>query len=384
MNPPDVLGASLLRLPRAWIDALATAAVGLRSASDEAVELRARPVVPDADAEPPFEPRRDTCAWCGARSLEPLLEVPDLLQQKPGTYHLDECQSCGHVFQNPQLAPAGLDHIYQDAYHGLGGEMAELMQAKCAEAYWGRANAVARFTEPARWLDVGSSYGHFFLAARRLFPKTTFDAVDMGDAVDEGHRRGWIDHVHQGFFLDLVDGLPTYDVVSMHHYLEHTRDPLEELAAVKKVLEPGGYLMIELPDQENPWARRLGRYWWQWGQPQHLNFMPCDNLVAELETMGFEVLSVERGGPSFGNDLTVGLLFWAQSVSRSTLAPWLPPPTLAERVRRAATVGAVLPALVVAQIVDRVDLAQVKKNDSVSNVYRVVARRSDQAEPADQ
>jgi hypothetical protein len=44
----------------------------------------------------------------------------------------------------------------------------------------------------------------------------------------------------------------------------------------------------------------------------------------------------------------------------------------------------VLPALVVAQIVDRIDLAQVKKNDSVSNVYRVVARRSDQAEPADQ
>jgi SAM-dependent methyltransferase len=225
---------------------------------------------------------------------------------------------------------------------------------------------------------VGCSYGHFFLAARRVFPKTTFEGLDMGDAADEGVRRGWMETLHKGFFPEQAGSLPSYDVVSMHHYLEHTRDPRVELAAMMKVLEPGGHLMIELPDPEAPWARRLGRYWWQWGQPQHLHFMPCDNLLAELETMGFEVLSVERGGPSFGSDLTVGLLFWAQSVSRSTLAPWLPPPTAADRVRRAAVFGALVPALVVAQIVDRVDVARVKKTDAVSNVYRVVARRSGQ------
>ena len=31
-----------------------------------------------------------------------------------------------------------------------------------------------------------------------------------------------------------------YDVVSMHHYLEHTREPNDELKAARRVLRPGG------------------------------------------------------------------------------------------------------------------------------------------------
>ena len=79
---------------------------------------------------------------------------------------------------------------------------------------------------------------------------------------------------YRGAFPDLAGGLPrSYDVVTMHHYLEHTREPRRELAAAAKVLEPGGHLMIEVPDPASPWARRLGRCWSSWVQPQHLHFV---------------------------------------------------------------------------------------------------------------
>ena len=90
----------------------------------------------------------------------------------------------------------------------------------------------------------------------------------MSESVIEAARRGRADTAYRGMFPDLARTLPrSYDVVSMHHYLEHTRDPRRELAAAALVVEPGGHLVIEGPDAEAPLARRLGRYWWQWGQP---------------------------------------------------------------------------------------------------------------------
>lgn len=40
----------------------------------------------------------------------------------------------------------------------------------------------------------------------------------------------------------------TYDVVSLIHVLEHIDRPLELLNGIKKVLNPGGYLFVEVPD----------------------------------------------------------------------------------------------------------------------------------------
>ncbi|MGG8409160.1 hypothetical protein ACM614_22460, partial [Streptomyces sp. 12297] len=50
-----------------------------------------------------LEPRRATCPWCDAPRLAVRVRMPDLLQGKPGRFTLEECQACGHVFQNPRL-----------------------------------------------------------------------------------------------------------------------------------------------------------------------------------------------------------------------------------------------------------------------------------------
>lgn len=67
-----------------------------------------------------FEPRRTDCPWCGSGRLRQRLRTTDLLQHKPGTFTLDECGDCAHVFQNPRLTGAGLEFYYRDFYDGLG------------------------------------------------------------------------------------------------------------------------------------------------------------------------------------------------------------------------------------------------------------------------
>ena len=164
----------------------------------------------------------------------------------------------------------------------------------------------------------------------------------------------------------------------MHHYLEHTREPRRELQAAAKVLEPGGHLVVEVPDPASPWSRRLGRFWYSWFQPQHQHFLTCENLVAGLEGEGFDVLSVERGPANLGGDLFTAVVLAMQWVAPPSQAPWLPAPTLARRARRLAVIALAVPALVAAAIPDLIMDARLRRpgTDAPGNALRVVARRS--------
>jgi SAM-dependent methyltransferase len=380
LEPPGTVRASLLRLPEVWAANLRTVLAGRAATKARAAQRLAHPPARLPDHHTLFEPRRDTCAWCGSVALSPRLDVTDLLQHKPGTFHLDECADCGHIFQNPALTIEGLDHYYEDAYEGIGEELAETSFAALEPIYRSRVETLARHTEPKAWLDVGTGHAHFVLAARRRWPDATFDGLDMSETVDEAQRRGRIDTAYRGTFPELADsgGVPrsTYDVVSMHHYIEHTREPRRELAAAAQVLEPGGHLMIEMPDPATPWSRRLGRYWWQWGQPQHQHFVPCEEMVAALEQGGFEVVSVERGAATMGGELfnSVGLIL--QSSVRSPHLPWLPPTSGAHKAKRLALYTAAVPFMALTKLADELKDAVLRRTGAPGNAYRIVARRT--------
>jgi hypothetical protein len=179
-----------------------------------------------------FEPRRATCPWCGSANLSVRLQTSDLIQRKPGRFTLEQCGACQHIFQNPRLTPAGLNFYYRDFYDGLGQKLMEDLFSTRGRSYHGRIEMIKPYVRPRAWLDVGAGYGHFCRLAREVWPNTIFDGLDQSISVEQAQRRGWVDHGYRGEFIALADELTgRYDVVSMHHYLEHTREPFEELDA---------------------------------------------------------------------------------------------------------------------------------------------------------
>ena len=328
-----------------------------------------------------FDPRRDDCPWCGAGDLVRHLECTDDLQHKPGTFRLDRCGSCGHVFQNPALSLAGLDFYYGDFYDGVGEDELEAVFASSARPYEGRARLVRRHvgdTEPAAWLDVGTGHGHFCLMARAEFPDTTFEGLDLGDAVVTAARRGWIDRGHQGLLPDVAaDMAGRFDVVSMHHYLEHTRDPGAELAAARTALRPGGHLLIEVPDPECRAGALLGRWWGPWFQPQHQHLMPLDNLCDRLEAEGYTVVATER--EEAHQPIAAAMAVWLllNHFGPKVGQPWQPPATAAGTARRVAVFAAGAPAIALALAVDKLAGPTVARLPGGPNAYRILARVDD-------
>jgi SAM-dependent methyltransferase len=325
-----------------------------------------------------LEPRRGTCPWCGSTDLSVRLRTSDLIQRKPGRFVLEQCGTCRHIFQNPRLTPAGLDFYYRDFYDGLGEEQTKAVfnTAGQSQSYRGRAEMLKRFTTPRAWLDVGAGHGHFCRLAREIWPDTVFDGLDQSVSVEEAQRRGWIDHCYRGEFVALVDELAgRYDVVSMHHYLEHTREPFDELDAAAKVLTVGSHLLIELPDPESSFGRVFGRWWLPWFQPQHQHMIPVRNLVQALADRGFSAVAIERGTAHQSVDLVLSLVLALIAVGPDPRLPWLAPgPTRWRRLRHTTVWAVGRPLLVVAHLLDEL-LGQVVRRTRGGNTYRLLARK---------
>ncbi|MGW0522575.1 class I SAM-dependent methyltransferase [Crossiella sp. NPDC003009] len=367
----------LLRDPANWARTLA-ALWRTRVRGDRVAELRAAYAAELAQGtERFFEPRRADCPWCGGTALKPHVRCADLVLNKPGRFTLERCADCGHVFQNPRLNLAGLDFYYRDCYDGEGARTAETAFSAGPAVYRRRAEMLAPFTTPRTWLDVGGGHGHFANLAREVWPDTAFDGLDLGAGIEEAARRGWVDRGYRGQFPELVAELAgRYDVISMFHYLEHTREPFEELDAAAKVLSAGGFLLIEVPNPGSRYGRLLRTYWMPWFPPQHQHMMPRENLVRALTERGFTVVAQDRGRADQSMDLTMAVGLGLNRLARNPDQPWRPrPATWWRRVAYRAVLTAGVPLLVLAWVADKL-AHQVVKRGNGGNAYRLLAQRA--------
>ncbi|MFI8338729.1 class I SAM-dependent methyltransferase [Streptomyces sp. NPDC085639] len=379
LRPAGLGRATAARPLRALVSGLRTAAAARRAGAPDAASdaARAASYREDLAAGPErfLEPRRTDCPWCGGGRLAVRVRMPDQLQGKPGRFTLEQCGDCGHVFQNPRLTPAGLEFYYRDFYDGRGGEGTGTVFGTQGASYRGRAEMLLPHADPASWLDVGTGHGHFCNAARDVWPRTRFDGLDMGEGVREAERRGWVETGYLGQFPEFASKLAgQYEVVSMYHYLEHTREPLAELDAAATVLAPGGFLAIELPDPESRMARLLGPFWLPWFQPQHQHLMPAANLREALADRGFTVVAEEHGAAHQGNDFFGAVAFAAARVSPDPDRPWGPGPTPRTRLLAHAVRVASLPCFAAAVALDTLRTAAARRTDG-GNAYRMLARK---------
>jgi SAM-dependent methyltransferase len=383
MRPRGLHAAAALRAvldPLVWVR---TAAGRWKSAAQKEYDAKVAeaadyyPKVLAAGTGQFFEDHRADCPWCGSAALAVRIRTPDIVMHKPGTFTLERCEDCGHVFQNPRLTPEGLSFYYRDAYDGLGAGAAETLLNRDSKPSRARARMPEPFITPKSWLDVGTGYGRFCATAREVWPDTVFDGLDQGAGIEEAERRGWVSTGYRGMFPDLAAGLAgRYDVISMHHYLEHTRDPLRELDAAARALPEGGCLLIELPDPQWRLARFFGRYWMPWFQPQHQHLMPIGNLTKALAERGLRTVATERGHAYIPCDAMAAVLLIALRIAPLAW-PWSPPRPRAQRAVRGLIWVVAVPAAVVARVLDRTLIAVLARHWDYGNAYRVLARKED-------
>lgn len=177
--------------------------------------------------------RKAACLLCGAG------EARHLATRRG--FELVRCTACGLAFVWPQPTADELEAFYSSgAYH------AEVDEAERRRYFACRLRQIeAAAPRRGRILDVGCSRGLFLEVAR----DEGWDAVGVElnrHSVDLAQARGL--DVRHGDLASHDFAEASFDAVTLFDLIEHTPDPKALLAACRRVLRPGGLLVVTTPD----------------------------------------------------------------------------------------------------------------------------------------
>ncbi len=226
------------------------------------------------------------------------------------------CAECGALILDPRPVPTEIGPYYAGYYTDRFLARLEGQTQGGKRAFGsGRVRALGflrgldriGFGSPVgkRLLDVGAGLGAFARYARDL-GQLVVRGVDFSAKTAEFARR-----IH-GLEID-VNELRTqnypegsFDLVTAWHYLEHVYDPLSELKEMRRVVAPGGVVMVETPTPSLA-TKIFGPSWMYLMPPTHLYHYRPQTLVALFQQAGLEVVRVRQ--PWFPGEWAGSLLF---------------------------------------------------------------------------
>lgn len=84
-----------------------------------------------------------------------------------------------------------------------------------------------------------------------------------------------------------------FDIIILHHVIEHVPDPIKFILAVKKILKSGGKLILGTPDFDSGCARLFRSNYRLLHDPTHISLFSNESMHRLLRDHGFNILKVE-------------------------------------------------------------------------------------------
>ncbi len=196
------------------------------------------------------------------------------------------CIGCGLIHSHPIPTKVELDEYYRTHYRN---DYKDTYTPKRKHILRYSRNAIERlerlkpFIASGKLLDVGSGSGEFVYIAKRA----GFDASGL-----EPHE-GYSDYTRKMFDVNIITAplekaaiaREQYDVITLHHVLEHLQYPLTSLSLLNEWLKPDGILMVDVPNIEESRHSPDSRFHYA-----HIYNFNHRTLSAFLEKAGFSVI----------------------------------------------------------------------------------------------
>jgi SAM-dependent methyltransferase len=224
--------------------------------------------------------RLTCCILCGR-------DAPQPVAVQKG-YPIVRCGGCGLVYVHPKPPEEDLPGLYGEYHARDGGDEASWnrLMGKVFRDAADHLDALRNGSGPRRLLDVGCGYGGFV----SLMRDRGWDAEGVDPSpvtVAAASARGI--PVRLGTLEEFSRSSAPYSAITMFYVLEHLFDPMSALRKVFALLEPGGVLLVRVPDTTpivrllSPFGLGVGLY----DPPFHLFDFPPRVLTMMLAEAGF-------------------------------------------------------------------------------------------------
>ena len=246
------------------------------------------------------------CIICGNTNNNAVHEIPELQLGLQEVFRYQLCGAC-NTMQNLEL-PADLGKYYpNEGYYSFNvgkvnaKKIDPIRKIKADYLLFGKQPILGRLfsigykpSEVYEWakgthakydeaiLDVGTGNGSLLTRLHQVgFRNLTGIDPFINESIDHGSVKV--------LKKDIFEVEENYDVVMMHHALEHVPDPKKTLKKIYDILKPGGRLLVRLPVFGNYGWKTYGKYWCGLDAPRH-TFIPSEKGMKLLvEEAGFKI-----------------------------------------------------------------------------------------------
>ena len=222
------------------------------------------------------------CVGCESSSL---FSTPSASQQ----HRLIRCLNCGTACTWPKPGPAELESHYTQAYYGP--ENVKFVSPMEWIVEWMTQRRARRLHEllkkPGKILEIGCGRGLLLQELSHL----RHDCYGTERSSLAAARALQIPGVK--IFTHALEDCRfppgEFDMVLLWHVVEHLDSPEQVLREVSRILKPGGYLILEVPNLASLQARIFGRHWFHLDIPRHLYHFTVIGLTHLLKRNSFTI-----------------------------------------------------------------------------------------------
>ncbi len=282
-----------------------------------------------------------SCFICNSKGKSRYRNLRDRLFNAPGIWEVMECPDCHLMWLNPSPIPRDIPRLYENYFTHEESPPVESRIARfrmlledavlsdrfgyetCASHFWqrklGRLLALVRpvrdgarlrvmtleRSEKSNLLDVGCGNGHFLAKMRNLGWEVTGVEPDRHAAAVARDQFGI--PVREGLLEDQKFPNDAFYAITMNHVIEHLLDPIRTLQECRRILKPGGKLIIVTPNNESLGSRLFKDAWFPLDPPRHLFLFTAATLSTCAERAKLRPVTIKT---------TTRLARWIWATSR--------------------------------------------------------------------
>jgi SAM-dependent methyltransferase len=229
----------------------------------------------------------DVCELCRAEALVPVY-APD---RSPRGLRVHLCRCCGLVQSLPRIdraprAPAAVSG---------GADWGNVRYGKAfrTQAALAALNRHADLARPLSILDVGSNRGSFARAVLEAAPNAHLVAVEPDERVADACAALERCALVCARIEDVPIESDRFDIIHSCHTLEHLAHPAHVLADHWRILKPGGFLVLDVPNIAIIGSDDIVE---EWFIDKHLYHFSARTLMRLVAAAGFEIIAAPEAG----------------------------------------------------------------------------------------
>ncbi len=210
------------------------------------------------------------------------------------------CDQCGLVFRLPMPDSRELVHEFYEVEYWRARNLQchELLkvQPHLIDRLEAIFEAIGERWDEGTIIDVGCGFGHLAATLAQLFPDCRVIGLEpdlnLAKSLQTCKTQQNIEIVAGSLESFNSNDRGTIVAAYLSTVFEHIFDPVKGLQKLHRMLAPGGWLVIELPDVMEPGVLGLDYFF----RDFHLFYYSDRTLSALLNQCGFEVCGLKRGG----------------------------------------------------------------------------------------